>query len=480
MKKIISNIRERIKGIQPNHKMKDGLFCCYVCGRQFDEFLPYREGWQSVSPFIQELQVIGSDVQNFSCPICRCHDRERHLVMYFDHLGLWEKLEGKNVLHFAPEKKFSALIEQRRLNSYVKADLCPSSSDIQVVDVTNMSFDNEAFDVVICNHVLEHVTDDDKAISELFRVTSLGGFVILQTPYSPILNNSFFDSSINNDELRKRFYGQEDHVRVYGQDLFEKIRHAGFNLEIKTHKDVLPDINSAHFGVNVRESLILGVKPEASQFKLGHVYNTIIESYFAEREIRKLHLGCGENILNSWLNSDFSPHFDEILHLDVTDTFPFSNDTIDYIFSEHMIEHISYLNGLTMLSECYRVLRNNGKIRISTPDLQFLVDLYKDDKSQLQREYIDWASDAFIKSAPYSDAIFVINNFVRDWGHLFIYDEKTLRASMEKVGFTEIIRCDLNESKHEPLRNLENEKRMPEGFLMLESFTLEGTKVASS
>jgi len=212
----------------------------------------------------------------------------------------------------------------------------------------------------------------------------------------------------------------------------------------------------------------------------GRVDRTIIADYFAKQEIRKLHIGCGSNVHRDWLNSDIFPHSDNILHLDGTDTFPFANETIDYIFSEHMIEHISYSNGLAMLSETYRVLRNNGKIRISTPNLQFLIDLYGENKSELQIEYIKWATDRFIQSAPYDDAIFVINNFVRDWGHLFIYDEKTLRSSLENAGFSKIIRCDLNESGDEALRNLESEQRMPKGFLKLESITLEGTKVLDS
>lgn len=210
--------------------------------------------------------------------------------------------------------------------------------------------------------------------------------------------------------------------------------------------------------------------------KLRKVDSSIIENYFAKQRIRKLHVGCGENILNDWLNSDLSPYSDNILRLDVTDTFPFENDMFEYVFSEHMIEHISYSNGHVMLNECYRILRNNGKIRISTPNLQFLIELCRDNKSELQKEYIKWATDCFIESAPYYDDTFVINNFVRDWGHMFIYDEKTLRSSLERAGFTKIIRCDLNESKDEVLRILENEKRMPKGFLKLESFTLEGTK----
>jgi predicted SAM-dependent methyltransferase len=218
----------------------------------------------------------------------------------------------------------------------------------------------------------------------------------------------------------------------------------------------------------------------ATKRHISRVDSAIIERYFAEREIKKLHIGCGKNILSDWLNSDFFPYGDNILHLDATDTFPFANDTFDYVFNEHMIEHISYSNGLAMLSECYRVLKNNGKIRISTPNLQFLIDLYKDNKSELQKEYIKWATDSFIEGAPYYDDTFVINNFVRDWGHLFIYDEKTLHSSLEKAGFTKIIRCDLNESKDKSLRNLENEKRMPKGFLKLESVILEGTKVLDS
>jgi predicted SAM-dependent methyltransferase len=209
---------------------------------------------------------------------------------------------------------------------------------------------------------------------------------------------------------------------------------------------------------------------------LGRVDRSIVEHYFAENEITKLHLGCGSELLEGWLNSDLSPSSNRILRLDATDPFPFPDETFDYVFSEHMIEHNSYSNGLAMLNECYRVLKDNGKIRISTPDLSFLIDLYNQDKSVLQREYIEWATDTFINSAPYYDDTFVINNFVRDWGHLFIYDERTLRLALEKSGFTAITRCNLNESDNEELKQLENENRMPKGFLKLESFTLEAIK----
>lgn len=112
-----------------------------------------------------------------------------------------------------------------------------------------------------------------------------------------------------------------------------------------------------------------------------------------------------------------------------------------------MIEHVSYTNGFEMLSECHRVLKNNGKIRISTPNLQFLIDLYQDNKSELQIEYIKWTTNKFIRYSPYPDDTFVINNFVRDWGHLFIYDEKTLQSLLERAGFTISLSVSLNKAK---------------------------------
>ena len=213
--------------------------------------------------------------------------------------------------------------------------------------------------------------------------------------------------------------------------------------------------------------------------KFGRVDHGIIETYVSANEIRKLHIGCGGHILDGWLNADIFPSSSIILHLDATEPFPLGDEEFDYVFSEHMIEHISYSHGLLMLSECYRILRKHGKIRISTPDLSFLINMYKWEKSDLQKEYIKWATDN-IKYAQYSGDTFVINKFVRDWGHQFIYDEKTLRASMEKVGFTRVTRCELNKSEDEVLRNLENEKRLPNGFLRLETFTLEGTKLSTS
>jgi len=200
-----------------------------------------------------------------------------------------------------------------------------------------------------------------------------------------------------------------------------------------------------------------------------------IADYLAQHATRKLHLGCGFHRIDGWLNSDLTPRSKAVVMVDVTKKFPFADETFDYVFSEHMIEHLSYAQGRQMLDECFRVLRPGGTLRLSTPDLSFLIDLYGKEKSMLQDCYIRWVTEKFIDGAPACEDTFVINNFVRNWGHTFIYDEKTLRSSLEKSQFTGIVRCNLNESLHQDLRNLENERRLPDGFVRLETFTLEAT-----
>jgi predicted SAM-dependent methyltransferase len=213
--------------------------------------------------------------------------------------------------------------------------------------------------------------------------------------------------------------------------------------------------------------------------KFGRLDRELIDKYVSTEEIRKLHIGCGEKTIDGWLNADFFPWSPTVLHLDATKRFPIGDQQFDYVFSEHMIEHIPYPQGFLMLSECYRTLREGGTIRITTPNLAFLINLYRDNKSDVQKEYIKFATDGFIKYAPCADSTFVINNFVRDWGHQFIYDEKTLRAAMERAGFKKVTRRELNESDAVALRALEDTNRMPERFLRLESFILEGTKLTA-
>src|SRR5260221_172664 len=99
-------------------------------------------------------------------------------------------------------------------------------------------------------------------------------------------------------------------------------------------------------------------------------------SYLETHPIHKLQLGAGSNVLDGWFNTDMLPVPPTIFFLDCTKRFPFADATFHYVFSEHHLEHLSYREGLSMLRECCRVLRPDGKIRIATPDLEVLLGLY--------------------------------------------------------------------------------------------------------
>src|SRR5437773_10379950 len=118
---------------------------CYACNKGVGRFLPYRGGWKDVPPLIKALDVIGSDVENYSCQRCGAHDRERHLLMYFDRAGMWKRIAGANVLHFAPERVLAARISNARPARYVRGDLFPKAADTTREGVRRLSFVDLAF-----------------------------------------------------------------------------------------------------------------------------------------------------------------------------------------------------------------------------------------------------------------------------------------------------------------------------------------------
>jgi SAM-dependent methyltransferase len=257
--------QERVGVIRRMRRFLNGLgrsrMCC-VCGRTFFRFSSFRGGWKAFSPYLHNVKWVGSDLNNFWCPFCRCHDRERHLVLFFGKLGIWEKMAGAAVLHLAPEKYLARRIEASRPARYVRGDLVPSREGVQQIDVTDIPYGEASFDWVICNHVLEHVPDDMRALREIWRVLKPGGRAVLQTPFASGMEKSLEDAAeIDTDAKRREFYGQEDHVRLYGRDLFERIRSAGFELELKRHGECLPEVDAARHGVNRDEPLFLCVKP---------------------------------------------------------------------------------------------------------------------------------------------------------------------------------------------------------------------------
>ncbi|HCT31410.1 MAG TPA: SAM-dependent methyltransferase [Bacteroidales bacterium] len=135
----------------------------------------------------------------------------------------------KRVLHIAPEYCFIKPFKRSSNLDYVTADLISPWADIKL-DVQNIPFPDSSFDVVICNHVLEHVDDDKKAMSELLRVMKPGGFGIFQVPLDNSEETTLEDKSINTPELREKFYKQRDHLRLYGRDYGQRLRNIGFEV----------------------------------------------------------------------------------------------------------------------------------------------------------------------------------------------------------------------------------------------------------
>jgi len=208
-------------------------------------------------PLMTSLGVVGSDPTQFYCPRCGSHDRERHLVLYLNRLALFDKFKGASILHFAPEKILSKLIQEYFPAKYVRCDISPRSKEIEKVDMLNIPYETQSFDFVIANHVLEHVADDSKALEELHRVCKIGGYAILQTPYSSKLTTTFSDPGIDSDFARLELFGQEDHVRLYGKDIFERFASKGFESEVVTHANVLANVDANYFGVNHSEPFFL-------------------------------------------------------------------------------------------------------------------------------------------------------------------------------------------------------------------------------
>jgi SAM-dependent methyltransferase len=230
---------------------------CLLCGKHVGRFLPYRGGWRAAPPLMRALRLVGSDLDHYLCPACGCNDRERHLTLYFRELGLFGKLKGKAVLHFAPEPSFGPLIEQAGPSHYVRADLVPAKPGIERIDMLAIPYAESHFDFVIANHVMEHVADDTKALSELRRVLRPGGFAILQTPFSSVLAHTISDPGVTAGEARLQLYGQEDHVRLYGRDIFASFTAAGFVSRVVRHDQALPAVDAKRYGVNPDEPLFL-------------------------------------------------------------------------------------------------------------------------------------------------------------------------------------------------------------------------------
>lgn len=182
--------------------------------KSYRKFLPY--GYVKIRP-------------NVLSPGTLSLERHRLIWIYLKRETDFFKTPS-TVLHMAPEKAFLSRLKKMKNLTYTTCDLESPLAQVKA-DICNLPFENNSFDWILCNHVLEHIPDDTKAMQELLRVLKPGGAALLQVPLDGNRKTTFEDDSIKDKAERTKVFGQYDHVRVYGNDYFDKLRSTGFSVE---------------------------------------------------------------------------------------------------------------------------------------------------------------------------------------------------------------------------------------------------------
>jgi SAM-dependent methyltransferase len=203
--------------------LKGKNFTDPIDGKSFRMFLPY--GYENPR-------------ENVLSPSTLSLERHRLLWLYLKNETNFFTQPHK-LLHFAPEQAFYKRFKKLKNIDYTTTDLNSPLADVKA-DICDLPFADNAFDVILCNHVLEHIPNDTKAMQELYRILKPGGWGIFQIPQDLKREKTFEDNSITDKKERARIFGQYDHVRIYGRDYFDKLRSVGFTVEEVDYTRTLP------------------------------------------------------------------------------------------------------------------------------------------------------------------------------------------------------------------------------------------------
>lgn len=209
---------------------------CPICKGKFRKLLSYG---------------VWKERENALCP--KCLSLERHRLM-------WLFLQNKTnfftdqlkVLHVAPEQCFRGRFKKLKNLEYVTADMVSPIADVKL-DVQDMPFNKDEFDVVICNHVLEHVPDDKKALSEIKRVMKPDGYAIVFVPIDFNLDHTYEDPSITDPLEREKHFHQKDHLRLYGKDFVEIVKKEGFSIDAENYTSIIDAETKKRYCVEIEE-----------------------------------------------------------------------------------------------------------------------------------------------------------------------------------------------------------------------------------
>ena len=212
-KKLLHNLLGIYKG--------NNVKCC-ICGAEYKKFASY------------------GNVKRANAKCLNCNSLERHRLVWKylnDKTDLLSDNNQKKLLHFAPENLFFKMFIKQKNIEYYPCDLYPEKFDYQIdvkvnkADITNIPFDDNSFDVILCNHVLEHIPDDRLAMRELNRVMKKDGWAILQVPIDYNREKTYEDFSITHPKQKKKAFGHKDHVRWYGRDYKDRLAQSGFKVK---------------------------------------------------------------------------------------------------------------------------------------------------------------------------------------------------------------------------------------------------------
>lgn len=223
------------------------------------------------------------------------------------------------------------------------------------------------------------------------------------------------------------------------------------------------------------------IRDKKIQNKRIKVQKKIIDNYLKNNEIKKLQIGCGSNILEGWLNTDLNGT-ETIAYLDAGERFPIESGTFDFVYSEHLFEHLKVEQQLNMLKESYRILKKGGLMRIATPSLEFLYKLYADPNTLENKQYVNWAIENIPILKAVNDLIidteehycYVINNFFKAWGHQIIHNFSSIKKLALQCGYSQVRRCNVGESNMPILRNIEKHGTIiPKNINLVETMVIE-------
>lgn len=229
---------------------------CVICEHAVEQWLPHPLRDQ-IGQFTRLIGVVGSNLDRYGCPNCGCNDRDRHLWLYLQAVGLVEAMPASRILHVAPEERIEPRIRALEPRSYVAGDLEPRRPDHRKLNVEKLPFNNGSFELILCNHVLEHVANPAIALKELARCLARDGHLVAQTPYAPNLKWTFEMSTAASPHFARLFYGQEDHVRLFGADILSQFYGAGLRGDLTNNDEILRGKDAFEYGYNEREPFFL-------------------------------------------------------------------------------------------------------------------------------------------------------------------------------------------------------------------------------